>query len=328
MKNKLAKRRLAPALGLFFLSPLVGEFLLGNLPITWLWVLPPLSLMYGGGTLLIRETARRFKWGWSSIIVLCLAYGIVEEAFVTQSLFNPNYLGFHLLDYGYISSLGIGAWWTVYVMGIHTVWSTAVPIALVESFTSGSRQTPWLGRVGLTITGFLFLIGCLLLSINQPQESFTASGEQFLLSGLIVIIFLIFAAILNRNLSVESTNVQNLPSLLTVAGTSFALGSSFMVLATLIHNIPAALNVAGMIGLFSVGGFLFLNWSKREGWSEQYRLAIASGLLLVYVWYGFVQVPSTGEVSPTIDVIGNVFFSVGALTLLYFARKRVLKTNL
>jgi hypothetical protein len=39
------KRRIAPALGLFLLAPLIAEYLLGNLPITWiasLIVLAPL----------------------------------------------------------------------------------------------------------------------------------------------------------------------------------------------------------------------------------------------------------------------------------------------
>lgn len=36
-----ALRRLAPAAGLFLLAPLVAEFLLGNLPITLLLLLPP-----------------------------------------------------------------------------------------------------------------------------------------------------------------------------------------------------------------------------------------------------------------------------------------------
>ena len=37
-------RRLAPAIGLFFLAPLAGEFLLGNLPIT---MLPALLVLKG-----------------------------------------------------------------------------------------------------------------------------------------------------------------------------------------------------------------------------------------------------------------------------------------
>src|SRR5262245_16380439 len=81
-----------PALLLFFVAPLTGEFLLSNLPITWLWVLIVLAPMYGGGALLIRETARRLRLGWPGILTMTLGYALIEEAFVTQSLFNPNYL--------------------------------------------------------------------------------------------------------------------------------------------------------------------------------------------------------------------------------------------
>lgn len=44
--------RIAPAVILFFLAPLVAEFLLGNLPITMLSSLVVLAPMYGGGALL------------------------------------------------------------------------------------------------------------------------------------------------------------------------------------------------------------------------------------------------------------------------------------
>src|SRR4051795_6390812 len=95
-------RRNALAIGLFFLSPLVAEFLLGNLPITFLLAVVALAPMYGGGALLIREFARRRGLGWPSIVLLALAYGVLEEAFTTQSLFNPDYAGQRLLDYGYV----------------------------------------------------------------------------------------------------------------------------------------------------------------------------------------------------------------------------------
>jgi hypothetical protein len=38
-------------------------------------------------------------------VLLGLIYAVIEEAFVTQSLFNPNYLGLRLLDYGYSTVL-------------------------------------------------------------------------------------------------------------------------------------------------------------------------------------------------------------------------------
>ncbi len=47
-----------PAVGLIFLAPLIAEYLLGNLPITTLFALVPLALLYGGGALFIREVAR------------------------------------------------------------------------------------------------------------------------------------------------------------------------------------------------------------------------------------------------------------------------------
>ena len=56
-------RRIAPAVGLFFLAPLAAEFLLGNLPITLLAGLALLAPMYGGGALLIREVTRRVGRG-------------------------------------------------------------------------------------------------------------------------------------------------------------------------------------------------------------------------------------------------------------------------
>lgn len=91
-------KRLVSALSLFLLAPLIGEFFLGSLPITSLWLLLFIAPLYGCGVVLIRETALRYGLGWSSIIIMGLAYAIVEEAFITQSLFNPNFLGLRLLD--------------------------------------------------------------------------------------------------------------------------------------------------------------------------------------------------------------------------------------
>lgn len=322
MSSKSTERHLLPALGLFFLAPLIGEFLLGNLPITWLWALLTLAPLYGGGALLIRETARRLKWGWPSMMVLALAYALIEEAFVTQSLFNPDYVGLRLLDYGYIPSLGISAWWTTFVLGIHTIWSMAVPIALMESLTPQARQTPWLGPLGYIVTAVVFLIGCALTFMFQ-QEPFMASPAQFAVSGVIVVVLIVIAAILGRAKREDQRAVSEPLNPLLVAGTAFLLGSAFMSLALVHDTIPASLNVAGKIAVLLTGGLLLWNGSRRADWSEGHRFAVAAGLLLVYAWYGFVQIPSAGDTNPSIDAIGNAFFAVGALLLLGIARKRI-----
>jgi hypothetical protein len=86
------QRSVLAAVTLFFVAPLVTEFLLGDFPVTWLPLLIMLAPMYGGGALLIRELTRRSGRGWPTILLLGVAYAIIEEAFTTQSLFNPHYL--------------------------------------------------------------------------------------------------------------------------------------------------------------------------------------------------------------------------------------------
>lgn len=322
-KHRATKTHFVPALGLFLLAPLVGEFLLGNLSITSLSFLLLLAPLYGGGALLIRESGRRWGLGWPGMIVLCFAYGLIEEAFVTQSLFNPNYVGLRLLDYGYIQSLGISAWWTVYVLSIHAIWSTAVPIALVESFTLEARRTAWLGKVGLAVTALLFVVACALLFFFQLADFFMATSTQFVVSAVVVALLVALAIGLRRRPQAGEGVTQSVPNPWVVGVVAFGLGSAFMLLALTHEPLPAWLNVTGLLGLLLIGAFLFWRWSHRLAWSPQHSLGIAGGLLLTYAWYGFIQPPSVAGATPQIDLIGNAVFALGALILLIVAMRRV-----
>jgi hypothetical protein len=95
---------------LFLLAPYIGEFVLGNQPITAFPTLVLLAPMYGGGALLIREVARRTTGGWPVIIVLAAAYALLEEGPIDQMLFNPAYLGLDsFAEQAPIPGLGISA---------------------------------------------------------------------------------------------------------------------------------------------------------------------------------------------------------------------------
>lgn len=69
------RRRYAPAVGLFFLSPFVAEFLLGDIGIDKLAIGLVLAPFYGGGAILVREASRRRSGGWPAILLLGFAYG-------------------------------------------------------------------------------------------------------------------------------------------------------------------------------------------------------------------------------------------------------------
>ncbi len=66
-------KRIWPGIALFFIAPLVAEFLLGDLPIDMLGSLLILAPLYGGGALLIREVVRRTggagpkSWSWAAL---------------------------------------------------------------------------------------------------------------------------------------------------------------------------------------------------------------------------------------------------------------------
>ena len=97
--------------------------------------------LYGCGALLIREVARRTDRGWPTIVLLASAYSLIEEGFLTQSLFNPNYVGQRLLDYGYIPRLGTSLNWSVLVLSIHVVWSIATPILIAEGIAAETSNS-------------------------------------------------------------------------------------------------------------------------------------------------------------------------------------------
>src|SRR5229473_1068759 len=89
------KRKIFAVITLFFVAPLVAEYLLGDLPLKLLAALIVLAPAYGGAAVLIRETARRTGRGWPTMLMLGAAYTLIGEGLVTQSLFNPDYLKMH-----------------------------------------------------------------------------------------------------------------------------------------------------------------------------------------------------------------------------------------
>ncbi len=313
-------RRLVPAVVLFFLAPLVAEFLLGNLPITLLSALVVLAPMYGGGALLIREGVRRGGRGWPSIVVLGLAFGVFEEAFTTQSLFNPDYLklGLRLLEPASLPALGIGAWWTVFVLTLHTVWSMATPIALVEALFPDRASNPWLGRVGLFVTGLLFAFGAVATTgFTFKGDPFVASRAQ-LTCAAIAFGSLVAMAFTLRGQTGTARAPGKVPSAWVVGSLSLGAGSLFL----LVPNTWGWGAVAAYVALDLAVITAVAQWSNRAGWDGRHRLALAGGATLAYAWHAFPQTPVVGGASATTDLLGNIVFGLGAVALLAIAARR------
>jgi hypothetical protein len=306
--------------GLLVLSPLTAEFLLGNQPITQVGGLVLLAPVYGGAATLIREITRRTGRGWPTMILLSAAYGLILEGLIDQMLFNPGYVGLGSFEgLSQIPGLGISASMLQATLTMHTIWSMCVPIALVEAFDREPNQ-PWLGRFGLTLVALIFIVSSIVLRLYQAQEThFMASAGQ-LIGTTIAIVALCMAAFVIKPRP-KSQARKPAPKPWMVAAASFGLTSIYWLESTFVSDnsdLTQWLGVAWWFVLAVAAASLFLRWSRRRGWTDLHRLAVAGGALLTYVWVGFVHGRYL-TASPPIVITGNVIFGVSAILLLLTA---------
>ena len=298
------------AFALFFLAPLVAEFLLGDFGLNALPALLFLAPMYGGGAILIREFARRAGRGWPTILTLALAYGVFEEGLVTQSLFNPNYAGLHLLERWFVPGLGISVWWTITVLAVHTIWSIAVPIALVENF---GGTAPWLRTPGLVVAGVLCALGAALNILGtQGDDHFSAPWPRLAGAAVVGLALVALAFRWRRRETVPGA----VPAPWRVLVLTLVAGALFR----LPEAVPTWLNVGLMVVVFGGLTALVLRWSRRGGWGAAHRLALAAGATLTYAWHSFTMKPFMGD-GPVITPVSHAVFALLALLLLYFEQR-------
>lgn len=308
------QRNLPAAITLFFVAPLVAEFLLGDISIRLIVALIPLAPMYGGGALLIREVVRRARRGWPSILLLGAAYALIEEAFTTQSLFNPDYLHLHghFLTHAWIPFLHIGGWWTLFMLNLHTFWSISSSIALVEALFPAQAREPWLGRIGDSVVFLLFLLGCFIgTRMGLKMDPFVAPASQFLTAAL-VILFLILLAFRLRPVQ-PHTEPGPVPSPWLTGVFALVLGLGVLL------DFPT-LNW-GAVVIMLVIDFLFLLvvsvFSRRAAWTPLHILSLAAGGAIAYGTHAFLQPPVAGAANHLLAArIGNAVFLAAALALI------------
>ena len=308
--TKQPECRTPPALGLFFLAPLVAEFLLGNLPVTLLPALVLLAPLYGGGALLIREVTRRAGRGVPTMLVLGVGYGLLEEGIATQSLFNPHYVGADLLSVGYVPWLGIAVPWTLFVLTLHAVGSTTVPIVMAE-LCARERTGPWLGRPGLVVTAVLLVVGIAgNAAFQMGNDPFRASPAQLVATWC-------------SRCWPPSSGCASPPRgparrrARAVGDRADRAGGGRGGRARPVV-VRGRRGAGGAVGRLAA---LAARWSVRAAWTPRHTLAAAAAALVTYAWHAFPENPGL-RAPRAVDLIGNTVFALLALVLLVFATIR------
>ena len=320
------RRRIAMALGLLLLAPTVGEFLLGNVPISQYASVLVLAPLYGAGALLVRETARRLGRGWPTIMLFAAAYALVEEGPVDQMVFNPGYLGLgSFAGYAEIPGLGISGSLVLWSLALHTIWSICVPIVLVEAFDPTPTE-PWLRRFGFVSTAVVFVAACVLLGWAQADElDFVGSAGQFIVSGVAIIALVTAGLLVHQPLLTPVEGDPPAPAWVALA--AFALTSGYWLSTELpLDGAPAVwAQVAAFVVAGGVSAGLVLRWSRLTGWDGRHRVALAAGAVATYaLWFGPAQAGEAGT-GPLETAIGAVVFGSAALVLVIAAYYRQLR---
>lgn len=274
---------------------LIAEFLLGD---QYLGGVPaPVSqqvvdvllytVFYGSAAITIREVTRRLGRGWPTILLLGLAWGVIEEGLVTQSLFDPHYLGAHLLQQGFIPLLGTSGPWLVFVLMLHMVWSVATPIALAEAIATpadGGPQRPWFGRFGLVLFPVLTALAAVAVFFaSVPGVRGYDPDPLRLLGSVVAVVVLVVVAVLlpepdaARDSGRVVLGIVLSAVLLSAAQLARGIGDPWLAVGVTLLALAALAVLVGVLRPAPVG--------------------LAAGAVLTYVWVGMRNAIPAGPVA-------------------------------
>jgi hypothetical protein len=270
---------------------MIGELLSGSAPPVEFFnpfSLLLLSALYGSGAVIVREVAFRWQKGWPTIITLGLAYGLLEEALMVKSFFDPNWMDLGILG-SYGRWLGVNWIWSIELMLYHAVFSIAIPIFLVNTMFPDKVGKPWVSRRifwSLVILLVLdVLVGFLLLTNYFPPLL------QYLLAGLFMVSLVLLARRLPEHvLKPQESKVPRSAIWYLISGfmATFLLFMMNWLLPT--SQIPVvitgALNISLPLLVFLV---VYLLSKGGSAWDWRHQFALVAGGLGFFIILGPIQ---------------------------------------
>ena len=160
-----------PVVALLLVAPFLGEVLsTATAPLDLLlpWNLALFAALYGGGALLCRELAHRWRLGLSGLVLLGAAYGVFEEALVDRFWFDRAYAAASGVgDYARVGDTSLLL--AVHLTAFHAAVSVSCSVLVVTWLFPDDRERAWLRPRGLFVVA-----GAMLLVLFFTYEQFVA----------------------------------------------------------------------------------------------------------------------------------------------------------
>lgn len=304
------------AWALIVLTPLIAELALGSTPITLAWLVIIWMPVYGAGVLLIRELVVRTGRGWPSLVLLAIAYELLEDGFGLQALTSPNL--YHAADWG-ARILGFNVPYWVAQMIYHGIFTVIIPIAVVNLLFPSHRGRPYLKRGGMIIAAIVTLIGVILLRVSVPpsQDPGYQAPVPFLIGcGAVIIVlgFLALRVVPPASPRPHDGQVPGLPALY--------LGSAMAIMIVLFLTFPifgarqpaftvgmtVLIPVAAAIAGVAIAYRLLTRMINSTRWTDRHSLAVIGGALVAHTIAGLIIMART-----VVDQVGLAV--IAALTV-------------
>ena len=285
MKVENNRSKIKAVLTLGLLAPVLGEILSGASPplhffrpIFFLFLLG----MYGCGVTLIRDLVRARSLGWANVIILGLAYGMIEEGLIIGSFYNLEWGGVKPLgEYGYF--LGISWVWAMFSSFTHVTLTVFSSIVLAESLFPQLADKPWLSSKQRLICGLFFGTAFVFgyhLFINILYPHYTPPTLSYLLIAVMTLIIGFLGLKIRKLPELENVSSQSHGCRYFVIGLIVSLLSIILPYALPKLGVLSLVTVFLMLGVIFGGGYLIVSWIKRfNGWTASDRLSLASGIM-------------------------------------------------
>jgi hypothetical protein len=313
--------RNAPALTLFFLAPAVAELLTGSMPpVEFLRETSPLVIaLYGCGALLIREAVRGWRKGYLSLLLLGIAYGVLEEGLFCKTFFDPHWAHLHPLA-GHGRWLGTNWVWAIWMVLFHAVISIGVPILLVEVAFPMRRAERWVAGTWRPV-----LLGVLALDVllgYYRLSAFRPPAPHSLIAVALVLALVVTAGRLPGRASDAGVARQSARPIFL-----WATGFLWMLLSALtfygLPETPLAPPVTALIGLTitAAAGWVVLRLSgSMATWDDRGRFLLGAGVLSF--WIGMGPLWEFAHLVPN-DPRGMALVALAALLMLVWQGRRI-----
>ncbi|MEV0567566.1 hypothetical protein [Dactylosporangium sp. NPDC050588] len=281
------------ALLLAVLAPVAAEVTLGTVPLRLAWAWLVFAPVYSAGALFAREVVRRAGGGYPHLLLMGVAYGLLEEGLALQSLTSPHL--YHAADWA-PRLFGVNTAYAELNLVYHAVFSIAVPVALTELCFARHGTAPYLRRGGVIAAGVVTLLGAALLRVAVPPSE--DPGYTMPLPAVVgVAAAIAVLTLLALRVRVRPARPATPPrpavlgaltavTALVFLGAIWPFAGARQPLFT--HGAWALLPMAGAAAVAAAMFVALRRWSAAGGWTSHHTVAACTGALAGHTVFGLI----------------------------------------